>query len=68
MHDTPTFGSFMNSVMTAVRDDFGKLPLMAWPLLSDASSEFQLVDVSIRGKKVHDTHLGPDQTRGPETD
>ncbi|KAJ6554978.1 Misato segment II tubulin-like domain-containing protein [Mycena vulgaris] len=46
MHDTSTFGSFMNSFLTSLRDDFGKLPLLAWPLLSDANTTFKIGDVS----------------------
>ncbi|KAJ7505868.1 Misato segment II tubulin-like domain-containing protein [Mycena galericulata] len=37
IHDTSTFGSFINSFLTSVRDDLGKLPLLAWPLLSNAA-------------------------------
>ncbi|KAJ7644693.1 Misato segment II tubulin-like domain-containing protein [Roridomyces roridus] len=37
VQDTATFGSFINSVLTALRDDFDKVPVLAWPLLSDAA-------------------------------
>jgi hypothetical protein len=36
MHDTSTFGSFVDSFLTSLRDNFLKLPVLAWPLLSDA--------------------------------
>ncbi|KAJ7868755.1 mtDNA inheritance protein Dml1 [Mycena olivaceomarginata] len=37
MHDTSTFGSFVDAFLTSVRDDFAKLPLFSWSLLSDAT-------------------------------
>ncbi|KAJ7465029.1 Misato segment II tubulin-like domain-containing protein [Mycena latifolia] len=44
MHDTSTFGSFMSSLLTSLRDDLAKLPLLGWPLLSDAAPSFSTVD------------------------
>jgi hypothetical protein len=44
MHDTSTFGSFVDAFLTSVRDDFAKLPLFSWPLLSDATP-FKPMDV-----------------------
>ncbi|KAJ7119836.1 mtDNA inheritance protein Dml1 [Mycena epipterygia] len=44
MHDTTNFGSFIHSFLTSLRDDFVKLPLLAWPLLSDATAPFKTVD------------------------
>ncbi|KAJ6584373.1 mtDNA inheritance protein Dml1 [Mycena capillaripes] len=51
MHDTSTFGSFMDSFLTAARDDFAKLPLLTWPLLSD-ESPFKPVDSRRGARKV----------------
>ncbi|KAJ7258754.1 mtDNA inheritance protein Dml1 [Mycena haematopus] len=36
MHDTSTFGSFVDAFVTLLRDDFAKMPLLSFPLLSDA--------------------------------
>ncbi|KAJ7776805.1 mtDNA inheritance protein Dml1 [Mycena maculata] len=36
IHDASTFGGFIDSFLTSLRDDFVKLPLLVWPLLSDA--------------------------------
>jgi hypothetical protein len=44
MHDTSTFGSFVDAFLTSVRDDFAKLPLFSWSLLSDATP-FKPMDV-----------------------
>ncbi|KAJ7648544.1 Misato segment II tubulin-like domain-containing protein [Mycena rosella] len=44
MHDTATFGSFVNSFLTSLRDDFVKLPLLSWPLLSDTTPSFHIGD------------------------
>ncbi|KAG5648222.1 hypothetical protein DXG03_006179 [Asterophora parasitica] len=38
MNDTSTFGGFMNSFITSLRDQYGKLPCLVIPLLSDAVS------------------------------
>ncbi|KAJ7162919.1 mtDNA inheritance protein Dml1 [Mycena filopes] len=53
MHDTSTFGSFMNSLLTTLRDDFGKLPLVSLPLLSDATPSFNsMEDPRRRARKL----------------
>lgn len=44
MNDTASFGSFVNSFLTAFRDEFVKLPCLAIPLLSDAGSRHIDVD------------------------
>ncbi|KAJ7166314.1 Misato segment II tubulin-like domain-containing protein [Mycena crocata] len=45
MHETSTFGSFVHSFLTSLRDDFVKLPILAWPLLSDTQPQpFQSVN------------------------
>ncbi|KAF7357389.1 Protein dml-1 [Mycena sanguinolenta] len=37
IHDTSTFGSFVDALLASVRDDFAKLPLFSLPLLSDVT-------------------------------
>ncbi|KAJ7626585.1 Misato segment II tubulin-like domain-containing protein [Mycena polygramma] len=44
MHDASTFGSFIHSFLTGVRDDFAKLPLLAWPLLSNTIAPVNNLD------------------------
>ncbi|KAK7001822.1 protein dml-1 [Favolaschia claudopus] len=51
MHDTMTFGSFVDALLTAVRDDFAKLPLLSWPLLSD-TVPLKLTDNGLGVRKV----------------
>lgn len=34
MHDTASFGGFTNALLTSFRDEFVKLPCLAFPLLS----------------------------------
>lgn len=36
MHDTASFGGFTNGFLTAFRDEFFKLPCLAFPLLSSS--------------------------------
>ncbi|KAJ6455441.1 Misato segment II tubulin-like domain-containing protein [Mycena sanguinolenta] len=36
IHDTSTFGAFVDALLASLRDDFAKLPLFSLPLLSDA--------------------------------
>ena len=36
MHETNTFGAFINSLLTSFRDEFSKHPLLTFPLLSNA--------------------------------
>lgn len=38
MNDTSSFGGFINSFMTSFHDQYGKIPNLVIPLLSDASS------------------------------
>ncbi|KAJ7046455.1 Misato segment II tubulin-like domain-containing protein [Mycena alexandri] len=52
IHDTATFGSFVNSLLTSLRDDFGKLPLLSWPLLSDATPFSKSVDTRRHARKL----------------
>ncbi|KAJ7101530.1 Misato segment II tubulin-like domain-containing protein [Mycena belliarum] len=52
MHDTSTFGSFVDSFLTSLRDDFVKLPLLAWPLLSDVLPSIEGVDDKRGRRKI----------------
>ncbi|KAF7365631.1 MtDNA inheritance protein Dml1 [Mycena venus] len=51
MHDTSTFGSFVDAFLTSVRDDFAKMPLFSWPLLSDVIP-FKPVDNTLGVRKL----------------
>ncbi|KAF9462802.1 Misato segment II tubulin-like domain-containing protein [Collybia nuda] len=44
INDTASFGSFINSFLTAFRDEFVKLPCLVIPLLTDAGSRHIDVD------------------------
>ncbi|KAJ6565727.1 Misato segment II tubulin-like domain-containing protein [Mycena sp. CBHHK59/15] len=52
MHDTSTFGSFMNSFLTSLHDEFLKLPLLAWPLLSNPGLSFVNTDAQRETRKI----------------
>lgn len=46
-YDTATFGSFTDSFLTSFRDEFSKLSILSFPLLSEAISKpLDLDDVS----------------------
>ncbi|KAF8194333.1 Misato segment II tubulin-like domain-containing protein [Mycena galopus ATCC 62051] len=51
MHDTSTFGSFVDAFSTSLRDDFGKMPLFSFPLLS-AETPFKPVDNQLALRKL----------------
>ncbi|KAF8055192.1 mtDNA inheritance protein Dml1 [Lyophyllum atratum] len=52
MNDTSTFGGFMNSFLTSFRDQYLKLPCLAFPLLSDGISKQLAVDDFTGTRKV----------------
>ena len=45
MHDTANFGSFTNSLLVGFRDEYAKLPCLAFPFLSRAPSKTGELDV-----------------------
>lgn len=51
INDTVSFGGFMSGFLTAFRDDFSKLPLLVFPILSGAVSEEIDVDNTLSMKK-----------------
>jgi len=54
-HDIPTFGGFVDSFLVSFRDEFPKLSILAFPLLSDAlSSSLDLDDHRGRRKALND--------------
>ncbi|CAK5284476.1 unnamed protein product [Mycena citricolor] len=57
MHDTASFGSFVNSLMLSLRDEFTKLPMITLPLLSDAVPQISLEDKSAVRKAVNDAFV-----------
>ncbi|KZP14004.1 tubulin nucleotide-binding domain-like protein [Athelia psychrophila] len=56
-YDTPTFGGFTTALLTAVADEYAKVSLLAFPLLSDALSQqggLDLDDHTGRRKALND--------------
>jgi hypothetical protein len=52
MHDTATFGAFVDSFLTSFCDEFSKRSFLTFPLLSDTiPGHIDIDDVSL--------HLGP---------
>ncbi|KAL6308792.1 Misato segment II tubulin-like domain-containing protein [Sparassis latifolia] len=55
MHDTATFGGFTDSLLTVIRDDFPKLPCLAFPLLSGATpGSFDVEDALSFRRAIND--------------
>ncbi|KIM89767.1 hypothetical protein PILCRDRAFT_767219 [Piloderma croceum F 1598] len=52
IHDTATFGSFIDSFLTSFRDEFSKLSVLSFDLLSDSSPASVDVNDHSRRRKV----------------